>query len=1009
MKTDELLNRAKLALQIKDYNQAVKFLLKILKLQPNSSNIYVILGIIYQNQKKYQKAMQYYKTAIGLNDNIDALNNLGVIYKELGDYNQALIQLNNALKKDGKKASIYYNIGNVYKSLDDYSKAIIFFKKALEYDSNFKPVYNNLGTVYEELKEYDDAISIYQKGLKIDPNNPKLHYNLGISYEFKNQLDSALNEYIATIKINPNLVEAYNNLGVIYEKKDNLKEAKNCFNKALTLNPLYMKALNNLGLVNEKSGDIHEAIKNYNKAITIDSNYLTVKNNLSYALAKTKNYQKAKSILEGILKKDKNNIQAYKNLSYIESQQNNYEKAIEHSKKILNIDNNNIDARNDISNMYINMGNFDKALNQLFEIKKKYPDDIHNLLNISKILIKCKKYDESLQQLNQILKNIPKNEDAIMLLGELYLEKKEFQNALDEFKKLENYGVKNNTLIYNIFKAMIGLGNFKKAIQCIEKLIKIDKSIKIDYDSLQNKDDKEKIDLFNKLINQLENDFIRIEKNDEDNRKKIREMIYDIDFKTMMEEGFNNTKEKILDTNIELNGIENNIKDTYISPIPILKIGDNEPEYDFNEEEENINLNVLENEELKKKKSEKNDTDKKSKNTSLLNLLSDQETYSDKIFNNLNEIQNKLPSIQKIQDQNKTNADIPLTEIKKNESGSVPNSMPDTVSLHPEEINKILYKFEEFGNRLLNLQEQLYKNKNDDNDKRIEDRIIEDKINNKINDKIEKKLSQMDYIFDKIKDEYRKNIHPHLKKDNTEKELNKKIQEIDDKISTLKKDILNGIQKQSESNKKEFDETENLNNNFDNIDENDDDAGTQLKTDDDNISVVEESEHVFDVKDEDQGENEIKLILEEEDFMGDTYINNNDDNLNDTKADIINDSIDTINSFEDSLQENINTDETTDTDIYSTLRDIDFKYSEEADIDHSDYKKEIEKEKVEENNLDLYSNNYYKFLSYFPPAEIENLEEFVNRQINTNTSNIEVQQLRIVTKKIKNKEIDIFY
>ena len=73
-------------------------------------------------------------------DTAMSYNNIGNVYYNLGDYNEALEYFNKALeiKKEvlGEKhaniASSYLNIGNLYYKLGDYKKALKYHNKALE-------------------------------------------------------------------------------------------------------------------------------------------------------------------------------------------------------------------------------------------------------------------------------------------------------------------------------------------------------------------------------------------------------------------------------------------------------------------------------------------------------------------------------------------------------------------------------------------------------------------------------------------------------------------------------------------------------------------------------------------------------------------------------------------------------------------------------------------------------------------------------------------------------------
>ncbi len=62
-----------------------------------------------------------------------------------------------------------YNMGNAYKNLTEYQQAIIAYKKAIEIKPDYSDAYYNMGDVYNILKEFQQAISAYKKAIEIEP------------------------------------------------------------------------------------------------------------------------------------------------------------------------------------------------------------------------------------------------------------------------------------------------------------------------------------------------------------------------------------------------------------------------------------------------------------------------------------------------------------------------------------------------------------------------------------------------------------------------------------------------------------------------------------------------------------------------------------------------------------------------------------------------------------------------------------------------------------------------
>jgi len=171
--------------------------------QPKSSLVHNDLGQFYQENGLYDKAFEYYKKAIRLNNrNHIALLNLGSLYGEIGNYSLAMYYLNKSLSiRESYKA--YNNLGLVYDKMDKQEEAVIELKKAIEFDPSLTKAYMDLGVVYAKIGQFDMAFEEFNKALEINPEIADIHYNLGILYEFLNETSRARNEFMIAYRLEP--------------------------------------------------------------------------------------------------------------------------------------------------------------------------------------------------------------------------------------------------------------------------------------------------------------------------------------------------------------------------------------------------------------------------------------------------------------------------------------------------------------------------------------------------------------------------------------------------------------------------------------------------------------------------------------------------------------------------------------------------------------------------------------------------------------------------------------
>ena len=101
---------------------------------------------------------------------------LSGIYLDKKLYNQAVVQLQKALKAKGLKrkedaAPIHNALGYSYFAQEQYDLAIRQYKEALKLSPAYVVALNNLGHVYERKQLTSQALDAYETVLKHDPKN----------------------------------------------------------------------------------------------------------------------------------------------------------------------------------------------------------------------------------------------------------------------------------------------------------------------------------------------------------------------------------------------------------------------------------------------------------------------------------------------------------------------------------------------------------------------------------------------------------------------------------------------------------------------------------------------------------------------------------------------------------------------------------------------------------------------------------------------------------------------
>ena len=357
------------------------------------------------------------------------LNQLGLVYQDMGEYSKALSYYEQSLEIEKVAlppnhlglASSYHNIGSVYKSMGEYSKALSSYERSLEIRKVALPPdhpdlatsYNNIGNVHMDMGEYSKALSSHKRSLEIrkvalPPNHPDFaqsYNNIGNVYDDMGEYSKALSSYERSLEIDkvalppnhPDLANSYNNIGNVYYNMGEYSKALSSHERSLEIrtvalplnHPDFAQSYNNIGLVYKNMGEYSKALSSYERSLEIRKVALPTNhhdlaksyNNIGLVYFNTGEYSKALSSYEQSLKILKVALppnhpdfaQSYNNIGGVYSNMGEYSKALSYHEQSLEIKKvvlppNHPDLASSYGNIgtvYMNMGEYSKALSYL--------------------------------------------------------------------------------------------------------------------------------------------------------------------------------------------------------------------------------------------------------------------------------------------------------------------------------------------------------------------------------------------------------------------------------------------------------------------------------------------------------------------------------------------------------------------------------------------------------------------------------------------------------------------
>jgi len=188
-----------------NYDQAIA-------LDPNNSHLYFYRGSFYLGQNDLIMALNDFNSATKLNP----YNNLAyggrgrVILSDIRAsnpananerYRDALQEINKASSLYTGEIAYYINRGVIFADLGAYEKAIANYEQAISLNPEDELVHKNLATAYHEKGDYRSAVASLKRQIKLTPRKAIAYHDLAISYESLNNRQEAYDNYLRFLEL----------------------------------------------------------------------------------------------------------------------------------------------------------------------------------------------------------------------------------------------------------------------------------------------------------------------------------------------------------------------------------------------------------------------------------------------------------------------------------------------------------------------------------------------------------------------------------------------------------------------------------------------------------------------------------------------------------------------------------------------------------------------------------------------------------------------------------------
>jgi tetratricopeptide (TPR) repeat protein len=225
--------------RLQQYDAAIAAFLAAQKGQPKDLKVNFSLAEAYEKAGQLEKAEEVYNNLAQINPAearsyyTQALR----IYNGAGKFDKAIGPAKKIVELEPKNEMNVYNLGLMYFQLKNYNEAIAAFKQCLAIKADVPNAWFQIGSAYLNEKMYKEAIDAFKKFTAMSPDEPGGWLSMGVCYMYLKNFEGALEPMKRAVDLKPDNANAQFNLAIVYiNLKDNLS-AREIYKKLATLDP----------------------------------------------------------------------------------------------------------------------------------------------------------------------------------------------------------------------------------------------------------------------------------------------------------------------------------------------------------------------------------------------------------------------------------------------------------------------------------------------------------------------------------------------------------------------------------------------------------------------------------------------------------------------------------------------------------------------------------------------------------------------------------------------------
>ncbi|HAP51193.1 MAG TPA: hypothetical protein DCQ56_08270 [Porphyromonadaceae bacterium] len=223
--------------ELRDYEAAQRAYDRLLSVDPNNDRAQLGLAHLYLMRKDTVEALKHVDRSLELSKNNAGayVMRAAIATRSRGDYEQALADMDEAIKLEPHQAGYFINRAFIKYNLDDYFGAMADYDYAVGLDPASIEAHFNRGLLLAEVGENNKAINDFDFVLQSDSHNFMALYNRAMLYFRTGQYRHAVRDYDEVLKKYPNFEAGFMARGEAKRRMGDMRGSNADYEHALSL------------------------------------------------------------------------------------------------------------------------------------------------------------------------------------------------------------------------------------------------------------------------------------------------------------------------------------------------------------------------------------------------------------------------------------------------------------------------------------------------------------------------------------------------------------------------------------------------------------------------------------------------------------------------------------------------------------------------------------------------------------------------------------------------------